>query len=184
MPGDRVLLAIIGRAHGVRGEVRVKTFTADPAALADYDGLADETGRPFRVERLRQAKEVMVVKFAGVGDREAAEALNGLALYVDRAALPPAGEDEFYHADLIGLEAFGPDGASIGTVVAVHDHGAGDILEIAPRRGSALLVPFTRDVVPEVDLAGGRLTLVPPPETEATGEEDDSSGNEEREEDK
>lgn len=171
MAPDRVRLATIGRAHGVRGEVRVKTFTADPLAIAEYDGLADEAGRPFRIERLRLAGEVMVVKFAGIDDRNAAEAVNGIGLFVERAALPPAGEEEFYHADLIGLDACGVGGEPLGTIVAVHEYGAGDILEIATSR-AAIMVPFTREAVPEIDLTGRRVTIVPPEEVEAREEEE------------
>lgn len=172
MTSGRVLLATIGRAHGVRGEARVKAFTADPAALAQYGPLVAEDGRRFVIERLRPAKEVVIAKFAGIDDRDAAEALNGTGLWVDRSALPPPDEDEFYHADLIGLAAFDRDGGPLGTVVAVHDHGAGDIIEIAPSRGASMLIPFTRDAVPEVDLSAGRVTIVPPEETEAREEEE------------
>jgi 16S rRNA processing protein RimM len=173
--GPRLLLARIGAAHGVRGEVRVKAFTGDPLALGAYGPLLTEDGRTLTVERLRPDKTLVVVKFRGVDDRNAAESLRGLRLFVDRAALPaPEDEDEFYHADLIGLEAVAADGAPLGTVVAVHDFGAGDILDIAPPasadRGRSLLVPFTRACVPEIDLAAGRI-VVAPPEEAASDEE-------------
>ena len=173
MPGQLILLATIGAAHGVKGEVRVKSFAADPMALGDYGPLAAESGRRFEIEKLRPAKgDMLVAKFRGVDDRSAAEALNGLSLYVERNALPAADEDEFYHADLIGLAAFGPAGEPLGTVVAVHDFGAGNILDIQPQSGPSLMVPFTKAAVPEVDIAAGTITVVPPAEVE--GEAEDS----------
>ncbi|HQF31159.1 MAG TPA: ribosome maturation factor RimM, partial [Hyphomicrobiales bacterium] len=177
---DRVCLAVIGAAHGVRGEVRVKPFGADPLALGAYGPLADESGtREFEVAALRPVKGgMLVVRFRGVADRDAAERLNGTRLYVDRDRLPPPGEDEFYHADLIGLGAVHIDGAPLGRVVAVPDFGAGDLLEIATGGGKTLLVPFTRAVVPEIDLAGGRLVVDPPPGLldEAGADEDEEAG--------
>jgi 16S rRNA processing protein RimM len=159
-----ILLARIGAPHGVRGEVRVKSFGEQPEALERYSPLAGADGRLFHVERLRPAKEVLVVKFRGVDDRDAAEALSGVDLYVDRSRLPAAEEDEFYHADLIGLAAFSEAGEALGTVIAVHDFGAGDILEIAPSRGTSLLLPFTRSTVPLVDIEAGRIVVAPPAE--------------------
>ena len=162
----RLLLAQVGAPHGVRGEVRVKAFTGDPLALGSYGPLLTEDGRALAVERLRPGKGAVIVKFRGVDDRNAAESLRGARLFVERAALPPPeDEDEFYHADLIGLEAVTADGAPLGTIVAVHDFGAGDILDIAPPasadRGRSLLVPFTRACVPEIDLAAGRIVVAP-----------------------
>ena len=163
---DRVLIARSGAAHGIKGEVRVKAFTGDPAAIGDYGALEAPDGRTFEIAALRPAagpaSDMLVVRFKGVGDRNAAEALNGIELSVPRDRLPPAGEDEYYHADLVGLAAVRPDGTGIGTVIAVQNYGAGDLLEIAPHRGETLLVPFTRAVVPEVDLAGGRIVVDPP----------------------
>ncbi len=161
---DRVLIARIGAAHGIKGEVRVKAFTADSTGIGAYGPLAADDGRVFEVMSVRPAAgpagDMLVVKFKGVSDRNAAEALNGLELSVPRERLPPAGEDEYYHADLVGLAAVTPDGAEIGTVIAVQNYGAGDLLEIAPKRGETLLVPFTRAVVPDVDLAAGRVIIV------------------------
>jgi 16S rRNA processing protein RimM len=168
---EPILLARIGAAHGVRGEVRVKSFAAEPQALAGYGPLAAADGRLFHIERLRPAKEVVVVKFRGVDTRDAAEALNGTDLYVARERLPEPEDDEFYYADLIGMSAVSAEGEPLGTVVAVHNFGAGDMLDIAPPRGPSLLVPFTREAVPEVDLAAQRLVVVPPPEIEAKGED-------------
>jgi 16S rRNA processing protein RimM len=163
---DRVLVARIGAAHGIKGEVRVKAFTADPAAIGSYGPLEASDGRRFEVVSLRPAAgpaaDMLIVRFKGVADRNAAEALNGAELSIPRERLPPAGDDEYYHADLIGLLATLPDGAEIGTITAVHNYGAGDLLEIAPRRGETILVPFTRAVVPEIDLAAGRATVDPP----------------------
>jgi 16S rRNA processing protein RimM len=144
----------------------VKSFTADPGALGDYAPLRAKDGRTFEIERLRQAKNVLVVKFRGVDDRDAAERLNGIELYADRAALPAAEEDEFYHADLIGLDAFTGEGEALGTVIGVHNFGAGDIVEISPPGGTPILAPFTRAAVPHIDLANRRITVIPPAEAE------------------
>jgi 16S rRNA processing protein RimM len=160
-------MATIGAAHGVRGEVRVKSFASEPMALADYGLLLADGGRRFEIERLRPAKNLVIAKFRGIDDRNAAEALNGISLYVPRDRLPTPDENEFYHADLIGLEAVDERGDPIGTVIAVHDFGAGDILDIAPPRGPSLLVPFTKAAVPSIDIPAGRLTVVPPVESEA-----------------
>ncbi|MDN5926927.1 MAG: ribosome maturation factor RimM [Hyphomicrobiales bacterium] len=146
-----VQMAVIGAAHGIRGEVRIKIFTGDPAALGDYGPLRDAAGRAFEVISMRPAKEVSIVRFKGVATREAAEALNGVALFVDRSALPAdLDEEEFYHADLIGLAVRDQKGAEIGTVAAIHDFGAGDILEVARRDGPSVMIPFTRAAVPEI----------------------------------
>ena len=159
-----ILFARIGGAHGVRGEVRVKSFCEDPDSLKSYSPLAAADGRLFHIERLRPAKDMLVVKFRGVDDRNAAEALNGTELYVDRDRLPAAEEEEFYHADLIGLTALTEAAEAIGTVVAVQNFGAGDILEIAPARGPSLLLPFTKESVPLVDIQAGRIVVAPPAE--------------------
>lgn len=165
------MLATIGSPHGIRGEVRVKSFTADPTALASYGPLTAADGRVFEIERLRPAKGVVIAKFRGVDDRNAAEALNGVELSVERSALPPAEVGEYYHADLIGLEAVDAAGKPLGRVVAVQNFGAGDILEIAPPDGVSLLIPFTNATVPDIDIAGGRLTIVPPAEIEIQEEQ-------------
>jgi 16S rRNA processing protein RimM len=169
---DRLLLlARIGAPHGVRGEVRVKSFTASPDALADYSPLIDESGRLYTVERWRSAGQMLVVKFEGVDDRDAAARLTNRDLFVRRDRLPPEEDEEtWYHADLIGLDAVSSDGEALGTVIAVHDFGAGDLLEIAPRRGATLLVPFTKALVPEIDLAGRRLIAIPPADMPDEGE--------------
>jgi 16S rRNA processing protein RimM len=168
---ERVLLAAIGAPHGVKGEVRVKSFAAEPQALADYGPLLDDDGRSFEIERLRPGKTVLVVKFRGIDDRDAAAALNGTLLHIARDRLPAAEPDEFYHADLIGLAAETETGDPLGTVTAVLNFGAGDLLEIAPSRGAPLLVPFTKATVPRVDLDAKRIVVAPPPETEVEAED-------------
>jgi 16S rRNA processing protein RimM len=145
--------------------VRIKTFTNDPSAVASYGALEDEAGeRRFTLHIVGSAKGdgMVIAKLSGVADRDRAETLRGLRLYLPRAALPPPGEDEFYHADLVGLAAILEDGTPIGRIVAVHDFGAGDVLEIARERGQPAVVPFTRAVVPVVDITGGRVVLDPP----------------------
>jgi len=170
---SRVVLATIGGAHGIRGEVRVKSFTADPMALATYGPLFAEDGRIFEIERLRPAKNVVVAKFRGIDDRNAAEALNGISLSVERNALPPPEPNEFYHADLIGLQASDTTGRPLGFVLAVQNFGAGDILEIGDKEksGASLLIPFTGKIVTDIDIANGRLTIAPPAEIEIEEEE-------------
>ena len=182
-PADAVLVARIGAAHGLKGEVRVKALTADPLSLKGYSPLAALDGRLFHVEAARPAgasPDMLVVRFRGIGDRNAAEVLNGTELFIPRSRLPePEDGDEFYHADLIGLAAATIAGEALGTVIAIHNFGAGDILEIAPRRGPTLLVPFTRAVVPVVDIAGKRLAIDPPPGLldEAKPEEGEDTGD-------
>jgi 16S rRNA processing protein RimM len=166
MKPDRVCVGAIAGAFGVKGEVRLKSFCAEPRAIAAYGPLWSEDGaRSFTVTLGTAVAGGLAARLSGVPTREAAEALRGLRLYADRAALPPPGEDEFYHSDLIGMEVFDPGGASLGRVAAVLNHGAGDILEV--RRGpEVLLLPFTRAVVPTVDLAAGRIVADPPGEVE------------------
>lgn len=155
-----IQMAIIGAPHGVRGEVRVKTFTGDPMALGDYGPLIAGDGRTFTIADIRPAKTVLVVRFREITSREAAEAANGLALYVDRSALPDDLEDdEFYQADLIGLAARDETGAPIGKVVALHDFGAGDIVEVALAGRKPVMVPFTAAAVPTIDVAQGFITV-------------------------
>ncbi len=161
---QRVCVGIVTGAHGVRGAVRLKSFTAEPADVARYGPLEDEGGEHrYKLRVTGTAKGVVIATFAGIGDRDQAEALRGLRLYLPRAALPPPGEEEYYHADLLGLTAALADGSVVGKVSAVHDFGAGDMLEIARPQGPPMMVPFTRAVVPIVDLAAGRLVIDPPP---------------------
>ncbi|MCG6205733.1 ribosome maturation factor RimM [Rhodopseudomonas sp. HC1] len=163
----QVCVARIGAPHGVRGAVRLWSFTADPFAVNDYGPLATKDGaRSFEIATAREAKDHLVVTLKGVTTRDEAERLNGIELYVPRDALPPTDEDEYYHADLIGLAAVTTAGEPLGRVVALHDFGAGDIIEIAPPSGPTLLLPFTNAVVPTVDLAAGRVMIEPPGEIE------------------
>jgi 16S rRNA processing protein RimM len=168
-PGNRVCVAEIGGAHGIAGEVRLRAFTSDPLAIMGYGTLHAEDGRDFTIAAVRPAKNCLVARLAGVADRTAAERLRNLRLYVPRDRLPAIEEPEtYYHADLIGLAVVGPDGASIGSVSAVQNFGAGDLLEIRPSAGGpTLLLPFTQEVVPVIDLPGGRVVVNPPPEGEA-----------------
>ncbi|MEP5358677.1 MAG: ribosome maturation factor RimM [Nitratireductor sp.] len=159
-PETPVQLAVIGAAQGIKGAVRVKTFTGDPMALAEYGPLYDETGRRFDILDLRPPKAMLVARFKGISDRSAAEALNGTALFVDRGALPDdLEEEEFYHADLVGLDAVDREGATVGTVKAVLNFGGGDILDITRPGGGSVLVPFTKAAVPSVDLGGRAVVL-------------------------
>src|SRR5882672_8030462 len=164
----RVLVGVIAAAHGVRGLVRVKSFTADPKSVASYGELSDEWGqRRFRLILQGQAKEGVIAQIDGVTDRDAAKALKGTKLFVAREALPEiAADDEFYQADLVGLRVESRDGKTLGRVKAVLNFGAGDLLEIEGE-GVSLMLPFTKQVVPLVDLPGGRLVAEPPAEVEA-----------------
>ncbi len=160
----RVCVGVVTGAHGVTGAVRVKSFTAIPEDIAHYGPLADESGRrQFALTLVGAAKGVLLARIAGVADRNRAEALRGLRLYLPHAALPPPAAEEYYHADLIGLAVALPDGTPIGWVRAVHDFGAGDVIEIARPIASPALVPFTRAAVPLIDLAAARLVIDPPP---------------------
>ena len=159
----RICLGIITGAHGIKGWVRVKSFTAEPEAIADYGLLSDESGaRRFAMELVGAQKGVLLARIKGVEDRNAAERLKGLRLYVSRADLPPPEADEFYAADLIGLAALREDGSAFGTIRAVNDFGAGASLEIEDPSGKMVLVPFTNAAVPIVDIANKCVTVVPP----------------------
>jgi 16S rRNA processing protein RimM len=164
-----ILVGVFGAAHGIRGEVRLKSYTADPAAIRTYGPLLDASGmRRFVIEALRPTgKDMFVARVKGVSDRKSAEALNGIELFVPRDALPSPADEEFYHTDLIGLRVENERGESLGSVVALHNFGAGDILEIAPSpdapdRTTAMLA-FTRALVPVVDVAGGRVVAASDP---------------------
>ena len=172
---DRVCVAQIGAPHGVRGEVRLWTFTADPMAVTRYSPLQSEDGkRAFDIDAVRPAKGHLVARLRGVDTREAAERLTNIKLFVPRERLPQIEADEFYHADLVGLRVEDTNGSEIGAVIAVHNFGAGDILEIQPPEGGAMLLPFTEAAVPEVDIKGGRLVIVRPEETEALEKKDEA----------
>lgn len=158
-----ILMAKIGAAQGLRGEVRVSSYTEDPTALGDYGNLVAADGRVFEILELREAKTVVIVRFRGINDRNAAEALNGLELFIDRDNLPDEDleEDEFFYTDLEGLAVVDAEGKSYGSVSAVYDFGAGDLLELkgAGRRPS--LIPFTEASVLEIDLEGGTILIDP-----------------------
>lgn len=155
-----ILMAVIGAPHGVKGEVRVKSFTADPLAVADYGPLFAADGRSFEVEAIRPQGAVVVARLKGIVDRTAAEALTGTELFVDRAALPPAvEEEEFYHADLIGLAVRDDGGTIIGEVTGIQNYGGGDILEIGLAGRPGVLIPFTAAAVPQVDVAAGFIRI-------------------------
>ncbi|WP_342708604.1 ribosome maturation factor RimM [Bradyrhizobium sp. B124] len=160
-----VCVARIGAAHGVRGAVRLWTFTEDPLAVKDYGPLMTKDGtRQFEVTHAREAKDHLVVTLKGVASRDDAERLNGLELYVPRDRLPETDDGEYYHTDLIGLAAVTTTAQPLGKVIAIHNFGAGDIIEIAPPQGATMLLPFTNAVVPTVDLAGGRVVIELPQE--------------------
>jgi 16S rRNA processing protein RimM len=161
---ERICVARIGAAHGVKGEVKLWSFTADPAAVADYGPLESQDGTlRFEIEALRPAKDHLVARLSGVRDRDAAQRLTNVDLYVPRDRLPAPAPEEFYHADLIGLRAESRDGAALATVVGIHDFGAGDLLELrAAGASSTVLMPFTAATVPVVDIVGGRIVIDPP----------------------
>ena len=159
MKETRVLLGVVAAPHGVRGLVRIRSFTEDPMAIASYGELSDESGKTwYRVEALSTVKGAVLARIEGVADRDAAEAIRGLRLYVERERLPETGEREWYEADLIGLAAVGTDGRDWGKVIAFHDFGAGSVMEVS---GGAML-PFTDAVVPEIDVPGGKVVVDPP----------------------
>lgn len=176
----KVLLGIIAGAHGIRGEVTLRTFTGAPADIAAYGPLTGKDGKgAFKVRVVRVTPKGVIARIQGVEDRNAAEALKGVELYVDRARLPKTDEAEFYHADLIGLEARDAEGARIGAIVNVANFGAGDLLEVRLTGAKDTeFIPFTNACVPEVDVAEGFAVIVSPP---MTGEpepaaEDDETG--------
>lgn len=158
-----VCVGLVTGPHGVKGLVKIRPFTADPADILAYGTPTDGTGTPRPLTLLNPLKGQMLARFEGVEDRDAAEALRGVRLYVPRSALPEPEEDEFYHADLIGMTAIHADGSVLGTVRAVYDFGAGDVLELIGSGGPPLVVPFTKAVCPVVDMAAGRIVVDPPP---------------------
>jgi 16S rRNA processing protein RimM len=168
-----ICIARIGAAHGVRGAVKLWTFTEDPLAVQRYGPLTTKDGaRSFEVASAREAKGHLVATLKGIATREEAERLNGLKLYIAREKLPATDADEYYHADLIGLAAVTNTDQPIGRVIAIHNFGAGDIIEIAPPHGATLLLPFTNAVVPSIDLKTGRVVIVLPDEIDG----DDPAG--------
>ncbi|KKB76256.1 hypothetical protein VW29_21190 [Devosia limi DSM 17137] len=173
---NRLLVGTIGAAHGIKGEVRITPFTQDPEAIGTYGPLeTDRAGLVVTIAKLRLQKNVVVARLKGVDDRNAAEALNGVSLFVERSKLPePDDEDDFYHADLLGLAARLQDGTVIGEVIALPNFGAGDLIEIRdPRSGDTYLYPFTKAVVPEIRIADGYLVIEVPTDAELGEEEPD-----------
>ncbi|PPQ30147.1 ribosome maturation factor RimM [Rhodopila globiformis] len=168
MPDSRIQVGVIGRAHGVRGHVRVTSHTADSADLTAYGPLSDAAGQLYVLrwvsDGVAEVSRLVNGKPVKVADRTAAEKLTNTRLFIDRAALPRPGDDEFYLADLIGLAAVDPDGNTLGTVAVVHDYGAGASLEIERPGAASLLLPFTKACVPTVDIAGGKLVVALPDE--------------------
>lgn len=161
-PKSPVQMAVIGAAHGIKGELRVKTFTADPLALADYGPLHTKDGRTFEIADIRPQGTVVVVRLKGITDRNAAEALTGTELFVDRSALPEAlDDDEFYHADLVGLMVKDDAGETLGKVTAVQNFGGGDILEVTLGARQGVLIPFTAAAVPQVAISAGFIRIDP-----------------------
>ncbi len=181
-PENPVLLAQIGAPHGVKGEVRVKSFTGDPMALADYGALYASDGRKFKIVRLRPANTVLVVKFKGFNWRDEVEKLNRLELFVDRSLLPDdTEEDEFYIIDLVGMDALNDDDEMIGRVIDIPNFGAGDMLEIRPivedgKQGQSYYLPFTKAVVPKIDFDKGTLQVIPPNEIDVQPEDPEDNG--------
>ncbi len=167
MPRDVLLAAVIG-AHGLKGEVKVKTFTARPEAIARYGPLHDAKGTRFEVLRIEAGKkDDALVAFRHVTSRAQAEALKGVELFVDRSALPAAEANEFYYTDLIGLRAEDGGGHVIGTVSAVHNFGAGDVIVLLRPDGDTMLLPFNREVVPTIEIENNRIIVAVPPDDEA-----------------
>ena len=160
----RIVVGAIAGAFGTAGEVRLKSFCADPEAIADYAPLYTESNpRGFSVTILRPVKNGFAARLSGVETREQAEALRGTVLLADRDRLPALPDDEYYHSDLIGLAVFDSGGQGLGTIKSVQNHGAGDLLEVqVPGQSATVLVPFTRAVVPTVDLGAGRVIVDPP----------------------
>jgi 16S rRNA processing protein RimM len=173
--GKKLLMGRIGAAHGIKGEVRIQSFTAEPLALASYGPLStSKPGLTIEIETARATTNVLVARLKGVSDRAAAEKLNGVELYIDRENLPPADDDDYYHADLIGLEARLGDGTVLGTVIAIPNFGASDLIEVRDMRsGDTFLYPFSKAVVPEVHIAEGYLVIEVPTEAEPGEEEPD-----------
>ncbi|MCW8836432.1 MAG: ribosome maturation factor RimM [Rhodospirillales bacterium] len=180
MTAERVCVGVVSGPHGVRGLVKVRSFTEVPEDMTAYGPLTDEDGsETYRIAVTgRGPKGLLLARVEGIADRDAAEALKGTRFYVEKAALPPPDEDEFYYSDLIGLVARTVDGDALGTVRAVGDFGAGDVVEVAGGSHGVVMVPFTRAAVPVVDLESGVLTIDPPPGLLEPAEPEPKEGNE------
>ena len=167
MTQRRILLGVVAAAHGIKGEVKVKTFTQSPEGLRAYGPVSTEDGRQLEIAALRPFKpDEVIVRFAGIADRSTAESLKGRSLYVLRAALPATEAGEFYYGDLIGLRAEDPSGNPLGTVRGVHNFGAGDVVEIEFADGTTEFIAFNDANVPAVDIAAGRIVIEVPPDVE------------------
>lgn len=184
-----VCVGVISGVHGVKGHVRIKSFTTQPVDIARYGPVYDaEAGAPLRLTVTGRSRQLLIARIDGIGDRDTAQALQGHRLFVPREAFPPLEAEEFYHADLIGLRAdlaTGPEQPrqTLGTVVAVHDFGGGDVLEIAGEEGGSMMVSFTKEAVPEVNVAEGWLIIVPLPgllDAGSAAEDDNAAGDGER----
>ena len=158
-----VLMAVIGAPHGVRGEVRVKTFGEDPLALGDYGPLFDDKGNTYSVKAIRPSRTVVVVRFDAVDSREQAEALNGTELFIDRAGLPDdtLDDDEYYQADLLGMDVRDAGAKDYGKVIAIHDFGGGDIIELRKGEARSVMIPFNGDAVTDIDMESRVITVSP-----------------------
>jgi 16S rRNA processing protein RimM len=173
VPQNLIVVGVFGAAHGLKGELRLKSYTQEPLAIANYGPLTTKSGRVVKFSSLRQQKDMLVVRVEGVNDRSAAEQYVNLQLFAARDALgQPEDEDEFFHADLIGLAARDAQGTLVGSVTGLFDFGAGDIVEITPEGGKPLLLPFTKAAVPSVDIKAGHILVVLPEETGNESEED------------
>jgi 16S rRNA processing protein RimM len=175
--GRRIVVGVVAGAHGVRGELKIKSFTQNPRAIASYGPLADRTGtRSFRLKLRGAVRGLLIARIDGVDDRDQAEALKGLELTVAREILPQPKRDEWYLADLVGLAAVTREGRALGKVMAVHNFGAGDVVEIQPEGAPSVMLPFSKRVVPEVDIPAGRIVVDPPAEVEIKpGAEEEST---------
>lgn len=174
-PDQRIVMAQVGAPHGVRGAVRLTVFAEDPFVLKRYNPFETDDGRSFKLKSLKETGKGIVAEIEGIADRDAAAALRGRTLSVPRARLPRPDEDEFYHVDLVGLEARLVSGGVLGRVRGVADFGAGDVLEI--HGDQVVVVPFTQEAVPEVDIAGGFVVIDPPPGLLEAPEEDDAAAD-------
>jgi 16S rRNA processing protein RimM len=165
-----ILLAVVIGAQGLQGAVKVKTFTAAPEALRVYGVLHDAGGKTYEITAFRPGKPgEAVILFKGIAERGVAEALRGTELFVTRAALPAPDADEFYHADLIGLEAFDSEGRMVGKVAVIHNFGASDVIEITRADGDGVMLAFTKETVPVIDIAGGRIEIAVPEDAQDEG---------------
>lgn len=177
-PDRLILLGEIGSAHGIKGEVSIRTFTEDPADIAAYGPLSDKAGkRTFKIAGLRVSAKAVIARLQGVDDRTAAEKLRNTGLYVKRSQLRELEPGAYYYEDLAGLAAVDPDGSVLGTVVGVVNYGAGDLVEISrPGERETILVPFTKEAVPAVDIETGRVTVVLPKFADDDGEAGTADG--------